>query len=297
VVGSYGVGMTMRVERMPAAGETVTRGEFARGPGGKGSNQAIAAARLGADVDLLTCVGSDDFGAEARELWRRESVRADHVKSGSRPTMVGFILVESGGENRIAIAPGALEELLPSDVEAFADSIEAADVCLVSLEIPIKSAMTALAVARSVGTTTVLNPAPAVSLPDEAWPLIDYLTPNETEACILCGTDAAAPEVLLDTFWRRLPGTVVMTLGAEGALVGERGSPVRVPAVPVDRVIDTTGAGDAFSAALSVALAEGGSPRDATCFANAAGAHAVRGAEVIPSLPFRSELELEPAGA
>lgn len=296
--------MTMRLERIPAAGETVTGGAFTLGPGGKGSNQAIAARRLGAAVDLLTCVGPDRFGLDARELWERESVGAEQVKTGVRPTMVGFILVEPTGENRIVIAPGALEELCPSDVERFAGPIEAADVCLVSLEIPLDTAVAALALAREVGTTTVLNPAPASDLPDEAWPLIDVLVPNEHEAATLCGLDPAAPggvdppgdldaRQLLRRLQERLPGGCVLTLGAAGAVVGADGARVHLEAATVSRVVDTTGAGDAFSAALSVALAEGRPLLDAARFANVAAAFSVQTAEVIPSLPFRADIAAE----
>lgn len=289
--------MTMRIDRVPRAGETVAGGELGLGPGGKGSNQAIAARRLGAEVELLSCVGADTFGAEALELWQREGVRAGHVKTGVRPTMVGFILVEPGGENRIAIAAGALEELHPSDVEAFAASIEAADVCLVSLEIPLESALAALAVARRVGTTTVLNPAPACPLPDEAWPLIDVLIPNQVEAQILAGTAEGDPARLLHALRRCHSGTTVLTLGAEGAVVDDGSSQLHLPAVSVDAVVDTTGAGDTFSAAFTVAIAEGKAPPAAACFANAAAARSVRIAEVVPSLPFRADLEPSLAGS
>lgn len=295
MVGSYGVGMTMRVARLPAAGETLAGGEFAVGPGGKGSNQAIAARRLGAEVELLTCVGSDQFGQEARALWRREGVRSEHVKTCEGPTMVGFILVEPGGENRIVIAPGALDELEPADVEAFAPSIEAADACLVSLEIPLASALEALAVARRVGTATILNPAPACPLPIEAWALIDVLIANVSEARILCGSPDAGPDLLLERLSERHDGTTVLTLGPDGALLGEAGSQMHLPARVVEPVIDTTGAGDAFAAAFVVALAEGQPVREAARFANAAGAHCVTSAEVIPSLPHRFELEPTPA--
>jgi ribokinase len=289
VVGSYGVGLTMTVPRLPRPGETLVADGFAAGPGGKGSNQAIGARRLGAQVELLTCVGPDEFGAAARRLWQREGVGASRVKTGTRPTMVGFILVEPGGENRIAIAPGALEELGPGDVEAFEDQIAAADLCLVGLEIPVAAAVAALRVARRCGVPTLLNPAPARPLPDEAWPLIDWLTPNREEAMALAGL--SGPEQALHRLRARGRGSVVMTLGAEGALVAcPQGPVIRIPGSRPRQVVDTTGAGDAFNAALAVALADGTGLEEAVELANLAGAYAVERRGVVPALPTRAEL-------
>ncbi len=291
VIGSFGVGMTMAVARVPNAGETVLAGKFAMGPGGKGSNQAIGARRLGADVDFLTAVGPDDFGQNAHALWAREGVHAEYVKTGSRSTMVGVILVEPSGENRIIVDPGALEELDQSDVEAFAPVIAAADLCVTSLEIPVAAAVAALRVARLAKTPTLLNPAPAAPLPDDAWPLIDYLTPNRNEAEILTHADSATePTELVSLLRARFMGTIALTLGADGVLLDTRREQAYVPAVPTRHVVDTTGAGDAFTAAFAVAITEGLPPLEAVRFASAAGAHAVSIAEVIPSLPYRRDL-------
>jgi ribokinase len=292
VVGSYGVGMTMVLPRVPGAGETVLGGDFARGPGGKGSNQAICARRLGAEVDLLTSVGPDDFGREARELWREEGVRAGHVKTGVKATMVGFILLEPGGENRIAVAAGALGELSPEDVEGFATVIREADLCLVSLEIPVQTAVAALRAARAAGTVTLLNPAPASPLPEEAWGLIDLLTPNISEARILAGVGSTSgPEEIVSALRARFDGSVVLTMGSEGALVDDGRGQTHVPPVAAERVVDTTGAGDAFSAALGVATADGRPLLEAARFAAAAGALAVGAPEVIPALPYRHDVD------
>lgn len=283
--------MTMVVSHLPTAGETMLGGTFALGPGGKGSNQAIGARRLGAEVDFLTCIGADDFGRSARELWQREGVRAEQVKTGTRSTMVGVILVEPNGENRIIVAPGALDELEPNDVDEFAPVIGAADLCVVSLEIPLETAMAALRVARRVGTPTLLNPAPAASIPDDAWQHIDYLTPNRGEAETLTAADAnATPDQVVELLRRRFAGVIVLTLGAHGALVDDGRQRVHVAAVPPRQVVDTTGAGDAFTAALAVAITEQSSLPDAVRFAAAAGAHTVAAAEVIPALPYRDDL-------
>ncbi|MBO4209652.1 ribokinase [Micromonospora echinofusca] len=288
VIGSYGAGLTMRVPRVPVAGETLSGGRFASGHGGKGSNQAVAAARLGAQVSLLTAVGRDQFGTAARELWAQEGVDATGVRTTDAATMVGVILVDAHGENRIAIAPGALDELTPADVEGFADRIAAADLAVVSLEIPLPVAVAALRTAHEHGVRTLLNPAPAVALPDEAWDWIDVLTPNASEARVLTGRDPADPatgDELVDLLRTRYAGTIVLTLGADGALVDHDGQRVRVDPVPVGHVLDTTGAGDAFTGALAVALTRGDTLTDAVRYAAAAGAYAVGVAEVIPALP------------
>jgi ribokinase len=275
VVGSYGVGLTFELHRVPERGETVTGETFRTDPGGKGSNQAVGAARLGADVDFLTAVGDDDFGEAALALWRDETVRADAVVRVPLPTMVGAILVEPAGDNRIVIVPGALSALEPEHVDGFAERIAAAEVLLVQLEIPVETAWRALAVAREAGVRTVLNPAPAPREPlaAEMVALADYLTPNETEAASIGDAVSAA-------------GTLVVTLGEDGARIdGEH-----VPAFSA-RPVDTTGAGDAFNAAFAVALAEGRSHRDAVRWGCAGGAHNVEHSGVIPGLPRRAELE------
>ncbi|MEV7807549.1 MULTISPECIES: ribokinase [unclassified Microbispora] len=288
VVGSYGAGLTMQVPRMPVAGETLSGGQFTSGHGGKGSNQAVAAARLGAEVSFLTAVGPDQFGAAARRLWAEEGVDASRVRTAGAATMVGIILVDDEGENRIAIAPGALDELTLADVEGFADRIAAADLAMVSLEIPLPVALAALRTAHEHGVRTLLNPAPAVALPDEAWAWIDVLTPNASEARVLTGRDpdsTASGDELVDLLRTRYAGTVVLTLGAQGALVDSGGQRTRVAPVTVPRVVDTTGAGDAFTGALAVALVRGDDLTEAVRFAAAAGAHSVGIAEVIPALP------------
>ncbi|UED84680.1 ribokinase [Streptomyces profundus] len=300
VVGSYGVGLTMRVPKAPAPGETVSDGAFDEGPGGKGSNQAIGAARLGAEVSFLTAVGDDDYGRAARALWEREGVDAGQVVTGRAATMVGFILVEPSGENRIAIAPGALDELTADSVEAFRPAIAEADVLVVSMEIPAAAVSAALRVGREAGTTTLLNPAPARPLAEGDWPLIDLLTPNQTEAPVLLGlpeghgrTDAE----LVAALRARTGGSVVLTRGGAGALVADAGQDgdrsAEVPARQAERVVDTTGAGDSFTAALAVAVAGGTELTTAVRFAAEAGAHTVSLAGVIPALPTRAHLKTE----
>jgi ribokinase len=268
VVGSYGVGLTFGVARPPERGETLIGSLFRTDDGGKGSNQAVGAARLGADVSFLTAVGRDLFGDQAFLLWEREGVDASAVLRAPGSTMTAAILVEPSGDNRIVIVPGALSTLTPEHVDAFRPQIAAADVLLVQLEIPVETALHALDVARGAGVRTVLNPAPAP--PARIRPQADYLTPNETEAPAVEGAE----------------GTLVVTLGERGARLGDE----RVPAYPA-RPVDTTGAGDAFCAAFGVALAEGADDLDAVRWGCAAGAHMVEHPGVVPGLPTRAELE------
>lgn len=288
VVGSYGVGLTMRVARTPAAGETLTGGVFSSGHGGKGSNQAVVAARLGADVSLLTAVGPDVFGDQARELWRSEGIAADKVVTAAASTMVGVIVVEPSGENRIVIAPGALDELSTDHVDSFEGEIAAADVLMTGFEIPVAAARRALQLARRHGVRTLLNPAPAPDEPLDAelWGLVDVITPNQTEAARLTGEHwVNSPHACAGAIRRHYDGVTIITLGGAGCLVDERGTgPRLIPAVPARQVVDTTGAGDAFAGALAVALARGDGLDAAVRYAGAAGAHAVGIAEVIPSL-------------
>ena len=268
VVGSYGVGLTFGMERAPERGETLIGTLFRRDDGGKGSNQAVGAARLGAEVSLLTAVGEDGFGDRAFELWAEEGIDASAVLRVPAPTMTAGILVEESGDNRIVIVPGALSALTPRHVDAFAAQIGAADVLLVQLEIPLETALRALEVGRAAGVRTILNPAPAPASP--IAPAADYLTPNESEALAVADADA----------------TLVVTLGEQGARL--RGD--RIPAFAATPV-DTTGAGDAFCAAFAVALADGAADAEAVRWGCAAGAHMVEHEGVVPGLPTRAQLE------
>lgn len=294
VVGSYGVGLTMRLPRIPVAGETLPGGRFSSNHGGKGSNQAVGAARLGAAVDFLTAVGDDAMGHSARVLWAEEGVdAAAAVTVAGVATMVGVILVEPSGENRIVIATGALDRLTPEHVDSFRPRLAAADIAVVSMEIPLATVVAALHAAHGSGTRTLLNPAPAQALPDEAWQYVDVLTPNRTEAAILLGHDPDAEEPaerLAAELHAKGVGLVVITLGAAGALVHDAEGQRTVASVAPRLVVDTTGAGDSFTAALAVALAEGQPTDAAVRFAAHAGAHTVSVAEVIPALPHRHNL-------
>jgi ribokinase len=295
IVGSYATGLTLRVKRLPSRGETVLASGYRVDYGGKGSNQAVGCARLGADVVFVARIGKDNFGEMALRLYREEGIDTEFIQQTSEhPTGVGFILVEDGsGNNCIALDPGANERLSSADVARCESAFENARVVLTQLEIPVEAAEAALARGHARGATTILNPAPVRPLPASVLKLVKVLTPNQTEAKVLTGRspDAGceAEEVARDLI-RAGVKNVVMTLGEKGALMVTASSVRHVPAIPLPAV-DTTGAGDAFNAGLASALAHGESLESAVEFAVISGAMAVIKEGVIPSLPKREEIE------
>jgi ribokinase len=295
VVGSFAVGLTLRAPRFPVAGETLIGSDFDLGPGGKGSNQAVAAARLGAESHLVAVIGSDTFGQVALDLYLAEMVDATHVRrTAERNTGVGFILLNAAGENQIVLDMGANHLLSPEDVDQADDLIAGSDVVLSVLEIAPATAARAMRLARQHGVTTVLNPAPAQALDDELLAAVDVLTPNESELRILSGLAPDDPTPTLELahgLQRRGVRQLVVTRGSQGALVvSGDGATHEVPGVPVS-VVDTTGAGDAFTGALAVGLAEKMPLLEAVRFARLAGALACTRLGVIPALPSRAEVE------
>lgn len=294
VVGSYATGLTMRAARIPGSGETLLGTGYRVDFGGKGSNQAVGASRLGAQVDFVAKIGTDSFGDMALGLYREENIATTFVQRiADIPTGVGFIVVEaSTGHNAIVIDPGANDLLGQSDVSAAKLAIDSASVVLTQLETPVAAAETALSLGRAAGAATILNPAPVRPLADSVLSLIDILTPNETEARILAGRPPDA-HVEAETVARELLNRgvkqVVMTLGEKGALLISSKSQKHFPAIKVQPV-DTTGAGDSFNAGLAVALANGETLDGAINVAMIAGAMAVTKEGVIPSLPRRDEV-------
>jgi ribokinase len=283
VVGSVNVDLVVRAERLPAPGETVTGGRFSRHGGGKGANQAVAAARLGARVAMVGAVGGDDLGEEALGLLEREGIDVAAVARLEAPTGVALIAVDAAGENQIAVAPGANAEL---DAAAVERTVRAAGpgAVLLSQEIP-EAAV--LAAARAAGGPIVLNPAPVRPLPGELAELGPILTPNAGEARELSGEEE--PEAAARALAARTGAAVIVTLGARGVLVLDGGSVEELPAPAVDAV-DTTGAGDAFNGALATALAEGRALRDAVTFAVAAAALSTRAGGAREGMPRRDEV-------
>lgn len=294
VVGSYATGLTMKTAKIPCPGETLLGTGYRVDFGGKGSNQAIGCARLGAKVDFVASIGRDSFGDMAAGLYRDEGIGTEFVKRTSEaPTGVGFIIVEaSSGQNCIVLDPGANELLKPADVSGALEALHGPAVLLTQLEIPVDAAESALSHGRSAGAITILNPAPVRPLPASMFAVTDILVPNESEAKVLAGyapDSAVEPQTVGRHLLARGPRHVVMTLGEKGALLMNASSQKLFPAIAV-RAVDTTGAGDAFNAGLVVALAYGDSIETAVEFAIIAGAMAVTKEGVVPSLPRRDEV-------
>ncbi len=292
VVGSFAVGMTLRTARMPIFGETLLGSDFDMGPGGKGSNQAVALARLGAESHFVGVIGNDKLGTIATELYQAEGVRTDYLeKTGEKATGAGFIILSPQGDNCIILDMGANELLDAASVDRAEELIARSDLVMSVLEIPLDAAVRAMQLGKKHGVTTLLNPAPARPLPSEIFKYVDLLTPNETELRVLLGRrpdDDVPTRVLVDELKALGVSRIIITMGERGALiVGADGSEQAVSPISVD-VVDTTGAGDAFNAGLAVALSEGKSLEEATTFASCTGALACTALGVIPSLAYRS---------
>jgi ribokinase len=294
VIGSSNTDMVVKAARIPQPGETVLGGEFVMVPGGKGANQAVAAARLGAEVTFVARLGADLFGEASLRNFREAGIRTEAVaRDEEAASGVALILVDAGGENAIAVAPGANARLTPADVDRAEDAIRAADVVVLQLEVPMATVLHALRLAKRHGRQVILNPAPSAPLPDEAFGLIDILTPNETEAEMLLGGGAAGLGGIAPTaeaLRAKGVGTVIVTLGREGAFVVHPGGSYHVAGRHVETV-DTTAAGDAFTGALACALAEGRELTAALEFATAAAALSVTRLGAQSSLPDRAAVE------
>jgi len=293
VVGSANIDLTFRAARLPSPGETVFGTDFYRGFGGKGANQAVAAARLGASVSFVGRVGVDEFGRAIREQLVREGIDVSHLHDDpERPTGTAAILVDDAGENAIVGVPGANLGLTPADVRAAASLIESSAIVQAPCETMVETLTEAFQFAHSAGCLCVLNPAPARVLPLELFSMLDVIVPNESELRTLTGraTDSleevAAAAVILR---ERGPRTVIATLGPRGALVVGADGPTHVPGVPV-AALDTSGAGDAFCGALVTYLGEGAPLIEAARRANVAAAVSVTRPGTQASFPRRSEL-------
>jgi ribokinase len=299
VVGSFNMDLLARTPRMPVKGETILGGPFYMGPGGKGANQAVAAARLGAEVSMVVKLGKDMFGNLAEANLVREGVVSDwFLRSEESHTGVALILVDTSGENEIVVAAGVNELLRPEDVDKARGAIEGADMLLVELEVPMETVERAVRVAHETGTKVLLNPAPGRRLSQQMLAMVDVLTPNETETQIITGMPVTNIEEAKAAAHRLLAEgvkVVVITLGAQGALVVSPTLTQHVPGRQV-KVVDTTGAGDAFSGALAVALAEGQELVKAVAFSCAAAALQVTRLGTAPAMPYRAEVDAFLAG-
>jgi ribokinase len=280
--------------RIPQPGETIIGKGFHTAPGGKGANQAVAAAHLGAQVSIIGRVGDDAFANSLLE--NLASAGVDHklvTRDLENATGVALIVVDDNGENSIVVASGANMHLTPADVESAEEAIAAADVLLLQLEVPLETVTRAAELARAHQVTVVLNPAPARALPTELLSLVDFLIPNETETALLSGMPVAS-QVEIEAAAKSLRdlgvGNVILTLGERGALLTGAFQSEVYPSFKV-KPVDTTAAGDAFLGGFAVALGEGKSLSDAIRFGNAAGALATTRLGAQPSLPTRAEVE------
>lgn len=299
VVGSLNMDLVVRAPRLPGPGETIIGGEFLTLPGGKGANQAVAAARLGVQVALVGRVGRDAFAGPL--LDNLDAAGVDHTFVRQDPeaaTGVALIVVDAGGQNSIVVASGANMRLSPADVDAARAAIAAADVLLLQLESPLETVARAAEVARAHGVRVILNPAPARALPAALLAQVDVLVPNESETALLANravTSPAEAEAAATALRGLGVETVILTLGERGALLAREGGSTHVPAFQVTPV-DTTAAGDAFVAGLAVALAEGQPLPEAVRWGNAAGALATTRLGAQPSLPARQAVAALLAG-
>lgn len=295
ILGVFVADTTYRAPRLPRPGETVLGRSFVLGPGGKGSNQAVAAARAGAEVQFISRLGTDDFAALARTTWEEAGVTPVITDDPESHTGAAFIFVDDAtGDNAIIISPGAAARISPADIEANAGLIRRAGVFVTQLEQPLDAAMRALQIAREAGVTTILNPAPAAELPAGMLALCDLVTPNEREAETLTGVavaDLAGAGAAAGALVSQGARAAIITLGERGALWSDGVRNIHVPAFNAGPVVETTGAGDAFNGALATALAEGMDPEAATRFGAACAAISVTRPGAAPSMPTRAEID------
>lgn len=296
VMGSFVADFAFRTQRLPKWGETMLGSDFRLGPGGKGSNQAVAAARLGGRVSFISKLGCDPLGDLARSTYAQEGIDTRHLfKTQEHSTGGATIIVdEQSGENAIVVVPGSCFKLTCEEVDQARDLIAESSIFMTQLELPVAVVEHGLKLARSLGITTILNPAPACPLPENIYSLCDYLTPNESEAAGLIGQPVANLEDAkraADALMARGVRNVVITLGAQGALVKNSRITEHVPAIDAGPVVETTGAGDAFNGGFAIALSEGQDAVAAARFACAVAGISVTRYGTAPSMPKRAEVE------
>ena len=294
ILGIYVADLAFRAPRQPVMGETIMGTSFAMGPGGKGSNQTIAAARAGANVTFITKLGKDNFGDAALALYAKEGVTALAPQDPKISTGAAYIFVQDGtGSNAIIVVPGAAGTIGVSDVESNAQVISNAQVFMTQLEQPIPAAIRALEIAKAAGVTTIFNPAPAAPLDDSIYRLCDYVTPNESEASMLTGvtvTDLASARKAAYVLLAKGAGAALITLGGQGSLLHSRDQSIHIPIFSAGKVIDTTGAGDAFNGGFAAALARGEAPEAAARFGSAMAGISVTRLGTAPSMPHLDEI-------
>lgn len=294
VIGSSNTDMTAKTAELPRPGETVIGGVFTMGAGGKGANQAVAAQRLGGNVQFICKVGRDMFGDNAVAQYEKEGLDTSGILRSDLPSGVALIYVDSHAENCIVVASGANGDLSEADILASRSAIERCGILLLQLETPLASVLAAAKIAHEKGAMVVLNPAPACSLPDEIFKYVDLFIPNETELSSFSGlpvgtvTDA---EKAAAAMLAKGVGKLIVTMGSKGSLICDGGPSVFIPSHKV-KAVDTTAAGDTFCGALCVALSEGKDLKAATEFATAASALTVQKMGAQNSIPYRRDLNL-----
>ena len=281
---------------LPRPGETVLGKDFRIGPGGKGSNQAIAARRAGAEVVLIAKIGNDTFGNMAHQLYATEGVsEIALIESKTQPTgAAGIFVGESSGENEIIVTPAAAGAITVSEIKRAAKDIAASSVFLTQFEVPLTVAEMGLRLARKARVLTILNPAPATTVAPAIWPFVDIATPNQSEAEALSGLSVRGPEdarAAARFFLDQGVGAVAITLGADGAYLMSDTHSEHIPALHAGAIVETTGAGASFNGAMAAALAEGQPLRDAVRLGNAAGAISITRAGTAMSMPKRAEID------
>jgi ribokinase len=295
ILGIFVADTAYRAERQPKMGETILGRTFALGPGGKGSNQSVAAAMAGGEVHFISRLGRDDFAQIARSTWAKAGVIPEITEDAESYTGAAYIFIEDAtGNNAIIVAPGAAGRISVEDVESRAELIGGASVFVTQLEQPIAAAHRALEIARKGGARTILNPAPAAELPPGMLALCDFVTPNESEAEGITGVsvrtvadaDRAAGALLAQGV-----GAAIITLGEKGALYRDASRTVHVPVFNAGPVVETTGAGDAFNGGFATALAEGADPVEAVRFGCATASISVTRPGTAPSMPSRAEID------
>lgn len=295
ILGVFVVDTAYRAERQPRMGETLLGQGFALGPGGKGSNQAVASARAGADTRMLTKLGRDTFAEIALKVWAEAGVTPVITQHADSYTGAAYIFVEAAtGNNAIIVCPGVARTISPADIDGWGDTIALARVFMTQLEQPIDAAVRALELARRAGATTILNPAPAATLPEGMLARSDYVTPNESEAEGLTGIRVTSTESAHDAaeaLIARGAGAAIITLGENGVYFHDGRAGQHLPVMTAGPVVETTGAGDAFNGGFAAALAGGAAPADAVRFGIATAGISVTRPGTAPSMPTRAEIE------